>query len=207
MKRVATVLTLAIGLVAVMPILARSNSADAYCTSGISRWTSSSYTLAVSYKVPSSWNTSVNNSRKQWDDSHINIYHPWNSTLNYYYPIFNAPFTGSWYMGYETFASLGLPDTAPGATWNSSNSSNHSWSKMYFNSTWTWNFSGVLNQSQKKADVHTVVMHEMGHSSGLNHPSVCGTMTQSEVASAMNVTWTKKWSINSDDAYGIHSLY
>ncbi len=181
--------------------------ADAYCASGISAWTGSSYTLGVSSNVPSSWNTSINNARLQWDDSNVNWYSPFNSTLNYNYPVFNAGAAYAWYMSYDSFTAIGWNPAAPGGTLNNTNSSPHSSSRMRFNSDFTWNFSGTFSQALKKADVHTVVMHEMGHSSGLNHPDLCGPMTSAEVASSMNANWTKKWSINSDDAAGIHSRY
>jgi hypothetical protein len=157
--------------------------------------------------VPANWSTSINNARLQWDDSRVNTFiSPYgSSSLNY-----NTPVTGSvpfaYKMYYSDFPNLGYPNNVPGATINGAGAT-HSTSTMWFNDNFTWNFVGTMSQSQMKADVHTVVMHEMGHSSGLNHPDVCGAMTSSEVAASMNPNWTKKWTINSDDAWGIQSRY
>lgn len=51
------------------------------------------------------------------------------------------------------------------------------------------------------------MIHEFGHSSGLNHPQLCGQLSQNEIDSAMYANWTKKWTTNIDDEWGIQSIY
>lgn len=69
----------------------------------------------------------------------------------------------------------------------------------YFNTAFTWNADGIMDQAQMKADVTTVGLHELGHWLMLLHPSQCGAMTAAEVAAVMNPNWTKKWVLGTDD--------
>jgi hypothetical protein len=106
------------------------------------------------------------------------------------------------------FSSAGFPTNIPGAATRSGFvNGRHQYSHVYLNSLFSWNTVGTMNESLNQADVHTVAMHEVGHSSGLNHPSVCGPMTTAEVAAAMNPNWQKKWNLNSDDQSGLDGLY
>ena len=191
------------GVVSVLAVLmiVPITPADAYCTSGITRWTGSSYTLHVTPLI-AGWNTSsVTNANAQWDNGNIS-----GSTLNYNTPLYNQGLAFAYQASFANFSQVGLPNNIPGATSNSSGAT-HASSWMRFNTTFTWNTSGTMNQAQKQADVRTVALHEMGHASGLNHPSVCGAMTSAEIASAMNPNWTAKWTVNSDDKAGIALRY
>ena len=175
--------------------------ADAYCTSGITRWSGSSYTLHMSPLI-AGWNqTSVTNANAQWDNGNIS-----GSTLNYNTPLYNQGMVYSYQGSFANFSQIGLPDSWPGATSNSLGTT-HASSWMRFNNTFTWNTSGTMNGTLKQADVRTIAVHEMGHASGLNHPDVCGAMDSAEIASAMNPNWTQKWTVNSDDKAGIALRY
>jgi hypothetical protein len=69
----------------------------------------------------------------------------------------------------------------------------------YFDPSWSWNASGVMDQASRKADVTTVVMHEMGHWLRLKHPSQCHPPSNAEIAAVMQPIWTAKWSLAPDD--------
>jgi hypothetical protein len=73
---------------------------------------------------------------------------------------------------------------------------------IYLSTAFTWNTSGTMNQTNKQADVRTIMVHEFGHEVYLNHPSSCGGMTTDEVNSAMNPNWRQKWYTNADDKAG-----
>jgi hypothetical protein len=64
-----------------------------------------------------------------------------------------------------------------------------------------------MNLAQQVVDVRTIAVHEQGHSSGLNHPDVCGAMTQAEVDAVMFPDGRYKPNTNSDDRAGVASLY
>jgi hypothetical protein len=77
----------------------------------------------------------------------------------------------------------------------------------WLNPAFTWNADGVMNQAQKKADVTTIVLHEIGHWFELLHPSDCGAMNANEVAAVMNPNWQRKWSVNTHDKAGAAAIY
>jgi Matrixin len=95
----------------------------------------------------------------------------------------------------------------PGITLGPATSGTHATASVILNSRFTWNTSGTMNQAQRRTDVRTVSLHEIGHANGLHHPSACGAMTAAEVASAMNPNWTNKPNTNSDDKAGIAAAY
>ncbi len=206
MSRAAVQLVAAVAVITGLLVVAAPPS-ESYCTIGWTRWSSGNTPpVAVWSSVPGSWDSSINNSRVEWDNQTVNAWWPHTSTLNIPYPEFNPYGPYQWNMYYGNFVSWGIPNSWPGATYNGSGST-HSTSSMYFNSNWSWNFNGTLNEASMQADVHTVVMHEMGHANGLGHPWDCGSMTTAEQQSAMNADFTRKWDINSDDAAGIHARY
>ncbi len=103
---------------------------------------------------------------------------------------------------YDTVA-IGLGD-APGVTAVSGNPT-HSTAGVYYNNSWKWFTDGTLNAAARPAELRTVLLHEYGHAHGLDHPAGCGPMTTAEQSSVMNVDFTQKWYINSDDIAGMNS--
>jgi Matrixin len=98
------------------------------------------------------------------------------------------------------FSSLGFPDV-PGANSLTINSSgNLSSSLLRLNTTWSWNTSCTLSQSLKRADVLTILLHEMGHSVRLLHDS-------SHTEAVMWPDFTCKQTLRADDRAGIDALY
>ena len=183
-------------------VVLSASPAHAYCTKDFNRWKYSSYTLIERPSIPSSWRASVKNAMKQWNGIH-------GSTLKYYGPTVNGNIANPAFSIYRSnFANAGLPDV-PGITLGADQTSRHTSAVVILNTRFKWNTTGVLNQAQRKVDVWTVAVHEMGHAGGLAHPWACdnGAMTNAEKASAMNVTWKKKRYPNSDDKAGIAKLY
>lgn len=64
-----------------------------------------------------------------------------------------------------------------------------------------------MNALDRKVDVRTIATHEIGHATGLDHPSLCGSMTAAEVNASMNPNRVKKWFTNTDDDAGNRQLY
>lgn len=114
--------------------------------------------------------------------------------------------------GWVSMGTFGAPsfNGAPGITKSTvfTGTTNLAATNTWLDPGWNWNTTGVMNQAQRKVDVKTVNLHEMGHWQRLLHPSDCaGGMTAAEVAAVMNPNWTKKWSTNSDDQDATRAQY
>jgi hypothetical protein len=200
MTRRAAGLTLAIA-VSFVGMFGGAKSAAAFCIpSGTHpKWDSGYQTLLVRPGVPSSWNGAIMSSVFAWNGVR--------STLNYFNPQFNTTAAGDFELRIVDFSDQGL-GSDPGRTFNSTKYSPHARSTIYLNSDYTWYTNGTMNYALKKADVQTVVTHEVGHASGLEHPDFCHEPpSPAEKSAVMTVTWTKKWTIGSDDRDGIRALY
>jgi hypothetical protein len=184
-------------LVATASSLVFNAPAAAWCNTDITKWSSPTQQLYVYYTVPSNWNSAINSSRSDWNGI---------DTLSYAYPIFSSHITTNFNLFYSDFSNIGWPDV-PGGTVNSSSSVPHLSSTVRLNSDFTWNLTGQMDQAAYEADVRTVLTHELGHSSGLHHPNVCGSMTSDEEQAVMHPNWTKKWATNVDDDNGIRAIY
>lgn len=184
------------------PAEAASTGAE-YCRQGITRWTYSVYTMHVRSNIPSTFNSSVTSAMRQWNGIS-------GSSLSYAGPQFNSGVANPEFLFYyNNFANSGLPDV-PGITLGVTGSSGtHRTGEVLLNSRFTWNTAGTMNQAQRKTDVWTIAVHEIGHASGLAHPypSTCGTPTAAERASVMYVDWTRKRNTTADDKAGIGAIY
>ena len=108
------------------------------------------------------------------------------------------------------FFQLGWPST-PGMAWRGVNDDGvtHSQAEIYLNTEWTFNLHGVFDRARLLADLRTVVIHELGHTVGLNDQRVaaCAPVTPSEDNSVMNATYYFKQSTRPDDWLGVEALY
>lgn len=103
-------------------------------------------------------------------------------------------------VGSGNFATLGYPDVPGANAIGTSSSGNLTSSYLRLNTTWTWNTSCTLNQSQKKADVLTILLHEMGHSVRLQHDAA-------QTGAVMWPNYVCKQTLRTDDKNGIDALY
>lgn len=173
-----------------------------YCRLGITRWTYSTYTMHVRSNIPSTFNSSITSAMRQWNGIS-------GSTLRYAGPQFRSGVANpEFLLYYNNFANSGLPDVPGIALGVTGSSGTHRTGEVLLNSRFTWNTAGTMNQAQRRTDVWTIAVHEIGHASGLAHPySNCGTVTAAERASVMYVDWTRKRYPNSDDKAGIAAMY
>ncbi|MFD7161511.1 matrixin family metalloprotease [Kribbella sp. NPDC059898] len=199
---VVAVASIAASLVTASPQAVAAESGAEYCRLGITRWTYTIYTMHVRSSIPASFNSSITSAMRQWSGIP-------GSALRYYGPQFRSGVANPEYLLYlNNFANSGLPDV-PGITLGVSGSSGtHRTAEVLLNSRFSWNTAGTMNQAQRRVDVWTIAVHEMGHASGLAHPySNCGPVTAAERASVMYVNWTRKRVPNSDDRAGIAAIY
>jgi hypothetical protein len=108
-----------------------------------------------------------------------------------------------------------FPGNTPGFTWRGTyaneiiNLSNKA--IVFLNPSWTW--SNHFDEANRVADFESVTLHEFGHAHGLGHPwQDCPArpncpMTAAETASVMNVTFTLKRTLTSDDIAGLAAIY
>jgi hypothetical protein len=98
----------------------------------------------------------------QWDDVNVP-----GSLLNF-------DETWSWTgvdldTGPRTFSYYGWEDV-PGKSFKVLNGNIVTSGSVYLNTNWNW-LDETMNQNAKKADVVTVMIHEIGHPTGFNHPN------------------------------------
>jgi hypothetical protein len=102
-------------------------------------------------------------------------------------------------VGSGNLVALGFPDV-PGVNSLTFSGANVTSSFLRLNSTWIWNTSCTLNQAQKRVDVLTITLHEMGHSVALNHDP-------NQTGAVMWPNYVCKQTLRTDDRNGIDALY
>jgi hypothetical protein len=181
----------------VMPVSA--TRVEAFCDGGVHWSAGPNHEVWGDTSIPRALRTSVRNAVTGWNGIA-------GSTWSFSYvepgPL-GPPYNGGWIV----FGDWRFTSTVPGMTQTSSTGGVIHWAQTWLNPAYEWNTDGVMNQAQRKADAHTVTMHEMGHWLKLLHPSQCGPMTAAEVAAVMNPVWIKKWVLGSDDRAGAAAKY
>lgn len=178
--------------------LASAGPAQAYCASPAVEWPGGQLHLRTSTGITSTWNSQLSPAAAQWNNISGAAWH-----LSYYATDFVGPIPAPLIdIRLMSSAPPGYGG-APGVTNLVLSGSTVVDGDTYFNSAYTWNSTGTMNQSTLKADRRTVAIHEFGHQIYLNHPNSCGTpLTSAETSAAMNPNWTQKWVTNSDDKAG-----
>jgi hypothetical protein len=201
MRLLSRVSVVSVAATAIGALLAGPGGAPAfaYCSSG-QRHQNHAAGFRPPYGFSSAFYPAIQSSLSAWNGLG-------NWTLSYVQPNFVGPLQDD--MNYYSFRSYGYSDI-PGQTsrWYSSSDPNLITStSVALNSDFTWNTAGTMNQSQHQVDVRTVVTHELGHVIRLLHPDQChATLSTAESGAVMEVTWTKKWTPNSDDIAGLRAL-
>lgn len=180
----------------------QSPSVAAWCPiPGPDRWQENVYNMHIQDFVPKGWENAIVASAKQWNGT----------SKVHYWPVIDSP--QYWNFNFDTrdFLWYGWNNAAPGITRNYNHdwlSGRHNNSDVSLNTNFTWNLVGNMNQAQMKADVRTVSVHEIGHSTGLDHPKRCGPpVTVDEQNAAMTVAWVQRWTTRVDDDNGNRALY
>ncbi|MCE1173935.1 MAG: matrixin family metalloprotease [Propionibacteriales bacterium] len=194
MKRLALACLFVLALVA---SIAPAPAAEADCTTNF-KWNQSWAMLRGAENLPSSWDSSIKAAAAQWSGVPGADWRVSWLGIGFIGPIIGGDISKS--------TPAGGFGGAPAVTVLVASGGNLSSSNIFLNPAYTWNTSGTMNQASQKADVRTVVVHELGHWVVLNHPNQCGAMTSAETASAMNPNWKKKWTINSDDKAGLAKI-
>lgn len=176
--------------------LTTAGPVSAFCFTS-SKWAETAYRMHVQYYVPEAWEPALAQAAGQWN----------NTSAVHYTASFESNQWWNFNLDNTDFAYYGFPDV-PGLTQNQQiNNGRHNRSDVHLNNNFNWNVDGVMNQAQRKVDVRTIAVHEIGHSTGLHHPSICGAMTANEVEAAMNPNWTTKRYTRTDDDAGNRALY
>ena len=199
-RLVSAAVAAAMGLVVTQGV-SGADQAQAACTVGMGRWFVSENTPHFGSSIPSTWNATVTAAMSRWNGIP-------GSTLDYRPPQFNSAVTNADFQIHQvSLSSVGLPDV-PGLA-DGSQVPNHKTVRIALSSDFSWNTAGVMDQVNRMADVETILVHEVGHASGLAHPAVCGAgrPTTAEQAGVMFVTWTTKHIPSTDEKAAIAARY
>jgi hypothetical protein len=202
--RAALVLATAGTVIATALVGVSASPAAAYCRSGMTKWnsTSSAKTIGVNTTFPSVLRNGLNGGLTQWNRS--------SSALRYNSPVYTA----GWliYAFRASYSYTSLMGSAPGYASTQVSGSTHNGGTLYLSNRFTW-VNASQNIGQGKADVQTVVVHEVGHFTGLAHPwpGPCtdgSAYTSAEKGSVMTTinTGTRR-ALNSDDIAGVRAIY
>ncbi|MBT2389346.1 MULTISPECIES: matrixin family metalloprotease [Streptomyces] len=180
-----------------------ASPASAYCTSGMVKWQSSgTKSLAANTNFPSGLRNGLKGGLTQWNRT--------GSGLRYAAPTY----TGGWqiYTFRASYSYSSVMGAAPGYAATQRVGSRHTGGTLYLSNRFRW-VNASQDISAGKADVQTVVVHEVGHFTGLAHPwrphcSDGTAYTAAEKASVMTAIGTgTRRNLNSDDIAGVKALY
>src|SRR5690349_18461810 len=157
------ILSFAVAISAV--VVAPATEANAWCRAGITEWSSpgTARILGLNTDWPSAWRTPTATVLRSWNVS--------GSTFRYNTaPYYSTGWRLYKFRGnrYNTTAS-GL-SSAPGYAFGSNATPTHDQVEVIFNTDYSFNTTGVMNQARKQVDYHTIAVHEFGHATGLGHP-------------------------------------
>ncbi|GAB7107237.1 hypothetical protein JCM4814A_55510 [Streptomyces phaeofaciens JCM 4814] len=190
-------------VIATVLVGATASPAQAYCRTGMTKWNATgAKTIGANTTFPSGMRNGLNGGLKQWNRS--------GSALTYNSPVY----TGGWqiYAFRASYSYTSLMGSAPGYASAQRSGGTHNGGTLYLSNRFTW-VNASQNIGEGKADVQTVVVHEVGHFNGLAHPwaphcSDGSAYTDAEKKSVMTAinTGTRR-ALNSDDIAGIKALY
>lgn len=101
-------------------------------------------------------------------------------------------------------------DSSPAVTFTCSGCN---YARVVLSSRWIWSNQFVIPATNPNyfgyVDSATVILHELGHAYGLDHPDndPNTALTSAEIASVMYVNFTIKRNVTADDISGIASMY
>lgn len=196
----AAVLTAAI--VVATGLVATGSPAQAFCTTGKSRWGEDLTPLmGVDPSFPTAMRNGLEQGILQWNRP--------NSALVYSPPDYNDAWRLFRFIG--SFQDTSMFGPAPAYAFTEDGGT-HELASLYLSQDFTW-INGNQDIVNGVADTQTIVVHEMGHVTGLNHPDpgpcTDGTAyTAAEQAAVMTTVRTgTRRVLNSDDIAGVQSLY
>ena len=167
---------LGLGLVfAVGSGLVNPTAAQAYRTfvqlCGGGKWNGNSAGVYIAAAtVPSGWTSAISASRSQWNGISGSAF-SYSAPVRVSGPIPPPGARGVGIRHYNIHSSDGIPLSVPAWTSNLEPLSlNHGVAYVNLSNQWTWNLTGAFSQTNRRADVRTVVTHELGHANGIAHP-------------------------------------
>lgn len=171
-------------------------AAQAYCALPALAWDTNNLSIRSASNVPQYWDGPMAAAANQWNGI---------TGANWSVSWKNKDFIGP-VMAWVYWEPLG-PGYAgvPGVTDLMYDGTTIWAGDIYLNADFSWNTSGTMHQTNKQADVRTIMVHELGHEVYLNHPSSTncdGALTGEEASAAMHPSWTMKWYTNADDKAG-----
>ena len=174
-------------VVVCMGVFLQPDTALAYVTNG-KKWPTTSVKYILSASLTSTEKSIVSSAAAVWNadaaawtlssTTSSGVYNIWSKT---------------------SFSSQGM-GSIPGITETTTSGTSITKCRSWFNTDYSWNASGVMNQSTGACDYKTVILHEFGHWIYLGHDSAHPT-------AVMWPNWTKKQALTTDDRNGLNAVY